>query len=194
MTCAKCISTYSQGSYCLISGSTEYCCSPYDNSTNCNTNSSLGVVCSPWKSIAGPTINTYCRGAANPLSCGVDSLDLIANDNSKTVTISNLPYSVVVSNTLNYMSCYYHIAPEKYVYKSGAMISIVVNKATNVSAYLLGGSSRTNASTTIVSNNASVTVGTKYQVDASMGFILVVNPNTSYANTAVSFTYYMEGT
>jgi hypothetical protein len=94
MSCPACISTYRQASYCLIQSTTEYCCSPFDNSTFCNTNATNKVVCSPREDISGPLINTYCKGAANPTTCGVDSLDLIATGSTKTVNVSSLPYSV----------------------------------------------------------------------------------------------------
>ena len=193
MTCPQCISKYTQASYCLKGGSTEYCCSPYDTSANCVTNSSNSVVCSPWKSVSGPLIYTYCKGAATPQQCGTDNLDLIATDNSKTVKVASLPYSVVVSNSINYLSCYYHISPQKYLYKDGAKIDIVIDTAANVSVYLLGGNSRTNASTAIVASNATATVGTKYQIDASMEAILVVNPVTNNKNTKFQFTFQMSG-
>ena len=148
LSCASCLSKYSQASYCLQGDSYEYCCSPYDTSSKCTTNSTTSNVCSPWKTIAGPLIYSYCRGAAAPTTCGVDSLELIATDNQKTVNVGNLPYKVTVSNRENYLSCYYHIAPEKYLYKEGAKIYIQVEKAAHMSIYLLGGNSRTNASYT----------------------------------------------
>lgn len=92
MTCPVCFSKYSQATYCVQAQSTEYCCSPFDNSTKCNTNTANKVVCTPKKTVAGVLLNSYCLGAANPTTCGVDSLELEATDSSKTVAVANLPY------------------------------------------------------------------------------------------------------
>ncbi|CDW88451.1 UNKNOWN [Stylonychia lemnae] len=193
LACPTCISRYKQASYCLKAQTIEYCCSPFDNSTNCNTNSTNGVVCSPRQDISGVFINSYCKGASSPTSCGVDSLELIASDSTKTVNVSSLPFSVKVQNSLSYLACYYHIKPLQYTWKNGAQIKVKIEKAGNVSAYLFGGTSRDNASISIIANNATATVSTEYTVDASTEIIIVVNPNLNQAITSFTFSFSISG-
>lgn len=47
---------------------------------------------------------------------------------------------------------------------------------TNVNFYVFGGYSRSNASTKVIDNNASAITGLTYDVDASLGAILVMVP------------------
>jgi len=128
------------------------------------------------------------------MTCGVESTDLIATGSTKSVNVSSLPYTVKLQNSISYLSCYYHIAPAKYSFKDGAKIKIKIDKAANVSAYLFGGNSRENASISVVSNNATVTVGTEYVIDASTEAILLVNPNLNQLITSFSFTFVVSGT
>jgi hypothetical protein len=85
---------------------------------------------------------TYCRGASNALTCGVDILDLKATADSKSVTVNSFPQYVNVSAKKNYLACYYHIAGDTLTWIDGTKIEVTLSLAYGVAAYIYGGTSR----------------------------------------------------
>ena len=126
---------------------------------------------------------TYCKGAATPLTCGVESLDLIAGGSTNTVTVSKLPYYTVASNSKNYLGCYYHIAGETNIWKNGAKINVTLVSATDVSVYMYGGNNRSNASISVTSNNVTLSLNITYSIDISADAMLLVLPNSGKFTT-----------
>jgi hypothetical protein len=119
---------------------------------------------------------TYCKGAANPTTCGVGSNSLEASGSEKTVTVASLPYSTVSANALTYLSCYYHIKAASHTWKEGAKLKIKITKATDMSIYIYGGNSRENASIAVVTNNATASLNLAYEVDISTEAVIAAVP------------------
>ena len=94
MTCANTKPT--NFTYCYSSNQ-EWCCAPNDNRTECSGSNSSNKCYGPRSSLR-MFYPTYCKGAANPPSCGVDNLDIAVKGNKQSVSVNSLPYSVIVSN------------------------------------------------------------------------------------------------
>ena len=45
----------------------------------------------------------------SPEACGTNNLDLTADGSRQEVVVNSLPYEVVTSNQVTYLSCYYVI-------------------------------------------------------------------------------------
>ncbi|CDW85428.1 UNKNOWN [Stylonychia lemnae] len=193
--CQACFLKSTTASYCLQNTVSEYCCNQGDTNAKCQTNSTINNVCSPTRIWAGNFFLTYCKGAGSPPSCGVDSLELIGTGSNKTVTVSKLPYKVSVQNTVNYLSCYYHLKVEGGTWKDGAKIKVVIQNQSDVRAFLYGGNSRTNASLNQTTANASLIIGQVYSIDISTEAMLVVLPVTDKADTTTfKFSFQVVGT
>ena len=176
----------------MVSSTTEWCCSSNDTSSTCKNND-LNVTCSPQRSTAGNLFYTYCRGASNYRTCAVDDLELTAHSYTQTVTVSNLPSTVRVSNRLSYLSCYYHIKADPFTWKDGGKINIKITNTTDVSFYLYGGNSRTNASINFTAANASLTSNKTYSIDISTEAILLILPTANKKTGTYVFTYSLSG-
>lgn len=126
--------------------------------------------------------------------CGVSTLELTAYSSWRTVAVSTLPASVIVSNLKSYPACYYHIKGEQYKWMDGAKIDFFVNSATDVIIKLYGGSSRTNASFTAVTGNASVSTGQLASIDYSTGLIVMVRARDNrFSPVSFNFSYGISG-
>eukprot|EP00347_Sterkiella_histriomuscorum_P012781 403367246 len=168
-----------------------------DQSVNCQTNKGNGVSCSPVRAWTQNFFYTYCKGANNPSSCGVDNTDLIANQNSKTVSVNKFPWRVVVSTQPNYLACSYHIYAEEYTWKQGSKLHLNISTFNDVKLYLYGGNSRENASHIILNNNNSTLAANQtYKIDVEVGdlmlLVLPIQGRTS-ATTYYTFSYQIHG-
>jgi hypothetical protein len=129
--CGSCLSKSTTAKYCYNSKTNvEWCCNPSDTSSSCTA--SDDNVCSPTREKSGDLAYTYCKGAADPTQCGVNSLELMASNTYKTVTRTSFPAYVTVSNQKSYLACYYHIKPEEYKWKDGASIKMSFSKIYDV--------------------------------------------------------------
>lgn len=193
--CHACLQSSLTAQYCYNSQlNTEWCCTSSDTSSQCTTNASNGVQCSPTLTVGQDLAYTYCKGASVPTMCGVSTLELTAYSSWRTVAVSTLPASVIVSNLKSYPACYYHIKGEQYKWMDGAKIDFFVNSATDVIIKLYGGSSRTNASFTAVTGNASVTAGQLASIDYSTGLIVMVRARDNrFSPVSYNFSYGISG-
>lgn len=108
--------------------------------------------------------------------------------------VNNFPAYVTVSNAKSYKACYYTIAPAAYSFKDGAQIKLNLTSAQNMQVSVFGGTSRTNASYTVLYQNQTLPVGTVVAIDASMGFVLVVRAlDNKLSPTSFSFNYEVQG-
>lgn len=89
----------------------------------------------------------------------MSTLELTAYGGWKNVSVTKFPTFVTVAGQRSYPACYYHIKPEKYKWMDGSKIKIFVTRTQDVTMKIYGGSSRTNASWTVVDFNRSVSAG-----------------------------------
>ena len=187
LDCNSCYTKSSTARYCLSASNEQYCCS--SNDTACGANST----CTGSRTSAVNFFYTYCKGASDPLTCGVDALDLVADATVRKVTVTSLPSYVTTSRSPNYLACYYHVKGDDYTWKSGAKIKVTLTAASNVQVYLFGGTTRINASIAVTLNNASLVANQSYTLDISTEAVLLVVPS-ALTNTNYTFTYQIEGT
>ena len=84
--------------------------------------------------------------------------------------------------------------PEQYKWKDGAIMKLYIEKATDVQIQIFGGNSRSNASRSVLYNNATAWAGQVVTIDASMEAIILVKPREYVLNGAsFSFKYGVGG-
>ena len=116
---------------------------------------------------------SFCRGAGNSSTCGLNNFKLIPATSWNKVSVSNIQYFTTVSGLKNYQACYYELNVEKYTFKTGAKIQIFIKDAKDVVITVFGGTSRQNL--TMPMGNKFRT-GSLITLDASSGAALFVRP------------------
>lgn len=100
--------------------------------------------------------------------------------------------------TREYDACYYEILPDKSLSNEYSLkyIDFKLTESKDMNVYIYGGTSRENATKSLVSGNQQPAVGQVYQVEISreVGILVVAYPTKHSSNTKLSFEYYLEAT
>jgi hypothetical protein len=113
---------------------------------------------------------------------------------------TQMKYSTITSKGLH-DACYYEIGtfPIKLLRpflndtyeKYGLRIHVQVTKNVNVNAYVYGGSSRSNATISIISGNEMMETKTNYTIDYTDGLVIVAYPDQPDMPTEFEYQYWI---
>lgn len=148
----------------------------------------------------------YCP-SINHQKCGITSSSGISTDfrllaglNEAQVYSNEIRYKKASPGdpTREYDSCYYEVVLDQSVIETHnpKQIKVQITKKTNMNVFIYGGTSRKEATQSVIAGNQQASEGSTYTIGADKGFLIVAYPNevvsVQSGQTDFGFNYWLD--